>query len=126
LNQGHRLLVDESGQIPDAMQVVFISVDPDRDSSEKLAEYVNYFDKDFIGTTADKINNRSSSATIWLPVISLLQKHLQVYTTSLPPALFFLSTLTVVWWLLFHSLTRRRPSPHNTKKYGSIFPGTSI
>ena len=37
------------------MQVVFISVDPDRDSSEKLADYVTYFDKDFIGTTADKI-----------------------------------------------------------------------
>jgi protein SCO1/2 len=34
-------------------QVVFISVDPERDSVEMLAEYVQYFDKDFIGVTGD-------------------------------------------------------------------------
>ena len=34
-------------------QVVFISVDPERDKVEMLAEYVQYFDKDFIGVTGD-------------------------------------------------------------------------
>jgi len=34
-------------------QVVFISVDPDRDKVEMLADYVQYFDKDFIGVTGD-------------------------------------------------------------------------
>jgi len=48
------LLVDETGKIPDDMQVVFISVDPTRDTPEKLAKYVSYFNKDFIGATADK------------------------------------------------------------------------
>ena len=32
-------------------RVVFISVDPDRDSPAHLAEYVNYFNKDFVAVT---------------------------------------------------------------------------
>ncbi len=35
-------------------EVIFISVDPERDKVEMLAEYVQYFDKDFIGVTGDK------------------------------------------------------------------------
>ena len=54
LSSVHGLLVDETGGIPDDMQVVFISVDPARDTPEKLADYITYFNKDFIGTTADK------------------------------------------------------------------------
>lgn len=32
-------------------QVVFISVDPNRDKAEQLADYVNYFNTNFIGVT---------------------------------------------------------------------------
>ncbi|MCP4041382.1 MAG: SCO family protein [Gammaproteobacteria bacterium] len=32
-------------------QVVFVSVDPERDPPEKLAEYTAYFNRDFIGVT---------------------------------------------------------------------------
>ena len=39
----------ESNQ--DEIQVLFISVDPDRDSTEKLKSYIPYFHKDFIGLT---------------------------------------------------------------------------
>jgi protein SCO1/2 len=35
-------------------QVIFISVDPERDKVEMLSEYVQYFDKDFIGVTGDQ------------------------------------------------------------------------
>jgi len=35
-------------------QVFFISVDPERDKVAMLAEYVQYFDKDFTGVTGDK------------------------------------------------------------------------
>lgn len=38
--------------IPD-MQVVFVSVDPERDTPEKLSEYLGYFNPDFIGVTGD-------------------------------------------------------------------------
>jgi protein SCO1/2 len=36
---------------PEATQVVLVSVDPDRDSVDKLAAYVQYFNPDFIGVT---------------------------------------------------------------------------
>jgi protein SCO1 len=35
-------------------QVVFVSVDPQRDTPAQLASYVHYFHKDFIGVTADE------------------------------------------------------------------------
>lgn len=35
-------------------QVVFISVDPGRDTPSKMQKYVSYFHKDFIGLTGDK------------------------------------------------------------------------
>jgi protein SCO1/2 len=34
------------------IQVVFVSVDPNRDKANNLAEYVNYFNPNFIGTTS--------------------------------------------------------------------------
>ena len=33
-------------------QVVFVSVDPNRDKAEQLADYVNYFNENFIGVTS--------------------------------------------------------------------------
>ena len=36
------------------MQVIFVSVDPARDSPEMLGPYVTHFDERFIGATADK------------------------------------------------------------------------
>ncbi len=36
----------------DDIQIVFVSVDPNRDKANNLAEYVNYFNAHFIGTTS--------------------------------------------------------------------------
>lgn len=36
----------------DNIQIVFVSVDPNRDKAKNLAEYVNYFNPAFIGTTS--------------------------------------------------------------------------
>lgn len=38
---------------PDQPQVVFVSVDPGRDTPERLAEYVPFFDRAFTGATGD-------------------------------------------------------------------------
>ena len=54
LNSVQGLLEDETGEVPANMQVVFISVDPERDTTEKLAAYITHFNKQFIGATADK------------------------------------------------------------------------
>jgi protein SCO1/2 len=35
-------------------QVVFVSVDPERDDAEALGDYVRWFDEDFIGATASR------------------------------------------------------------------------
>jgi protein SCO1/2 len=47
-------LKDEQGEDTDDMQVVFISVDPQRDNIEMISDYVTYFNKKFIGATAAK------------------------------------------------------------------------
>lgn len=39
---------------PEDVQVVFISVDPERDTTDKLAAYVSFFDEEFIGATGTK------------------------------------------------------------------------
>ncbi|ABM01983.1 electron transport protein SCO1/SenC [Psychromonas ingrahamii 37] len=36
----------------DDIQIVFVSVDPNRDKAEELAEYVHYFNSEFIGVTS--------------------------------------------------------------------------
>ena len=54
LNSLQRLVKDDSGSDLDDLQVIFISVDPDRDSTENLAQYVSHFNKEFIGATAGK------------------------------------------------------------------------
>jgi protein SCO1/2 len=41
----------ETGQ--DRVHVIFVSVDPDRDTPEKLANYMNAFGSEFIGLTDD-------------------------------------------------------------------------
>ena len=48
------MLEDETGEVPADMQVVFISVDPERDTTEKLAAYITHFNSKFIGATSAK------------------------------------------------------------------------
>ena len=54
LSRFRTLLKDETGVDPKDLQVIFVSVDPDRDSTETLAQYVKHFNKNFIGATAGK------------------------------------------------------------------------
>jgi len=44
--------IDDS-DVSSALQVYFVSVDPERDSPEILADYVSYFNPDFAGATAE-------------------------------------------------------------------------
>lgn len=50
LKQVHQLMTQRSLQMP---EVVFISIDPQRDTSHLLGEYVAYFNKDFIGVSGE-------------------------------------------------------------------------
>ncbi|MDH5571102.1 MAG: SCO family protein [Gammaproteobacteria bacterium] len=53
VKQVHGLMLEQGLTPPD---MVFISVDPERDTSEILDQYVTYFNKDFIGLTGSKEN----------------------------------------------------------------------
>ena len=46
--------VDELGKKTDEVQVFFISIDPERDTPERLATYVTHFDERFIGLTGSE------------------------------------------------------------------------
>ena len=47
-------VMEELGPLADQVQVLFVTVDPERDTPEKLAQYVPEFDKRFIGLTGDQ------------------------------------------------------------------------
>jgi len=54
LNQVQGLLEKRATITAEDMQVIFVSVDPARDTPELLGPYVKHFDERFIGATADK------------------------------------------------------------------------
>ena len=62
----------EDDDIKKQIQVMFVSVDPERDTPEKLHKYVTYFNPDFLGATAD------------IPKLQVLTKALGImhYTTK--------------------------------------------
>jgi protein SCO1/2 len=45
--------IAKSGVGAEDIQIVFISVDPNRDTASKLKQYVDYFDTTFLGVTGD-------------------------------------------------------------------------
>ena len=47
-------LESSEGIPPEDVQIVFVSVDPDRDTIEKLDAYVSFFDEKFVGATGNK------------------------------------------------------------------------
>ena len=65
MNQLHALLVEQDATRP--FQVAFMTVDPDRDSTEKLATYVEYFNKEFIGLGGNMSQVESLTRQIGVP-----------------------------------------------------------
>jgi protein SCO1 len=56
ISQFHQLLREQDATTAAAVQVVLVSVDPMRDTPEKLDAYVHYFGSDYIGATGEYIN----------------------------------------------------------------------
>ena len=54
LNAFWRLLKDETGEDPQDLQIVFISIDPQRDSPHRLGDYIGHFNREFLAATAEK------------------------------------------------------------------------
>jgi len=54
LNSFTQLLADNAGAEAQDLQVVFVSVDPARDTPQQLGEYVAHFNREFIAATGEK------------------------------------------------------------------------
>lgn len=54
LSSTQALLDNDTSEYAADRQVIFISVDPERDTTEKLANYMSYFNESFTGVTAEK------------------------------------------------------------------------
>ncbi len=65
LNQFTNMLA-EQGEYSEDTQVIMVSVDPQRDTLEKLREYVSYFNDDYLGLSGEYIDifNFSSQLNI--------------------------------------------------------------
>lgn len=50
---------EQLGEAGDDLQVLFITVDPERDTAERLRTYLANFDPDFLGLTADEATIRA-------------------------------------------------------------------
>lgn len=64
-------MMDVLGRKSDQVQVIMVSVDPERDIPEKLGEYVSYFHPDFIGLTGSQ--DQLTAATV--PYGIFYEKH---------------------------------------------------
>lgn len=49
----YRRAKEQLGPLADQVRFVFVTVDPERDTRERLATYVEIFDEDFVGLTGD-------------------------------------------------------------------------
>lgn len=66
MNQVHRMVEDGGRTMPPS--VVFVSVDPARDTPERLAEYVPYFNRNFLGVTGSEEAILSLAGAMAVPV----------------------------------------------------------
>lgn len=56
LRQFEQVLADVDTDAASSVQIAMISVDPERDTPEKLGEYVGFFGDDYIGATGEYID----------------------------------------------------------------------
>jgi protein SCO1/2 len=68
----HEKLVQLNGDAS-GHQILFVSVDPDRDTPDKLQQYVNYFHPDFIGVTGPQ--EQLAALTMQLGIAYRVQQH---------------------------------------------------
>ena len=69
------------------IQVIFVSIDPERDKPEDLKKYITYFNKEFIAITGhtDKLNNftRQFSAAYFKEASDNTDDYLMSHTSSI-------------------------------------------
>lgn len=62
-----------SGDVLDQTQVILVTADPARDTVEKLAEYVPFFNPDFVGLTGEFITIKRLANQLNVPFVKVTQ-----------------------------------------------------
>jgi len=72
-------------EINNQTQFIFISIDPERDSASKLAEYMDFFNPDFIGLTgtAGQLQKLSQALGAMYMKVPAQQDYLMSHSNSL-------------------------------------------
>lgn len=65
MNQFYRH--QQQGEYADKLQIIMVSVDPGRDTPEKLYEYVRFFNPDFIGVTGEFLDLHRFATQLNIP-----------------------------------------------------------
>jgi protein SCO1/2 len=73
LKQVHETLTQLRADAAIGHQVLFVSVDPERDTPEQLDQYVNYFHPDFIGVTGPR--EQLDPLTLQLGIAYRIEEH---------------------------------------------------
>lgn len=60
-------IIDRLGEDAQKTQFVFISVDPERDTVERLAEYLPFFHPDIVGLTGTPAQVEQFAKAMWVP-----------------------------------------------------------
>jgi protein SCO1/2 len=115
LNSFRSLLADEAGAEPEELQVIFVSVDPDRDSTENLASYV-------LSVRPPAREPSSASPGNSAPTTSSKRKPRRGNTWSLIPAPSSWSIRWAGWWPVFRNRTTPRRWRRSIEKSPPTFP----
>jgi len=69
----NELLTELNGEVLDQTQVILITADPARDTVAKLAQYVPFYNPDFIGLTGDFITIKRLANQLHVPFVKVPQ-----------------------------------------------------
>ena len=79
LNKLDGLLKEQAPDLAGKIRYIMVSVDPRRDTVEKLQGYVPYFNKDFIGVTGDITNIYNLAMQMNVPFTPVLEPEDEFY-----------------------------------------------
>ena len=82
LNKLDVLLKEKSPELANNMQYIMVSVDPRRDTAEKLKGYVPYFHKEFIGVTGEISSIYNLAVQMNVPFTPVIEPEDEFYSVD--------------------------------------------
>ena len=89
LERAHQTLLSESGETP--VQTVFVSVDPERDTTDALNRYVQHFSEHLIGVTGTRDQLTALTKSVGALFLIGPQSNTNAYTVDHSAGIFFIS-----------------------------------